>query len=191
MANHSARATLGCVVRAGKSYQGKQGPNCTPGISADSVGSQALWLGSVTLPPRGGRTKAHLHDNHESAFYLLGGEEVELWTGEQLEHRDVAHAGDYLYIPAGVPHVAVNRGETPAVFVGAQTDPNEQKSAKRSEDVIAIRVYFELETRAPWFFARDVGMNDLWVDLLVDSDDLRAAASSLRGDLAKFPPHQA
>ena len=124
----SARVNLGCVVRAGESYQGKQGPNYTPGISAGSVGSRALWLGSVTLPPRGGRTKAHIHENHESAFYMLSGDEVELWTGEQLEYREVARAGDYLYIPAGVPHVAVNRGETPAVFVGARTDPNEQES---------------------------------------------------------------
>ena len=41
---------------------------------------------------------------------------------------DVAHPGDYLYIPAGVPRVAVNRGETAAVFVGTRTDPNEQGS---------------------------------------------------------------
>ena len=34
---------------------------------------------------------------------------------------------EYAY-PAGVPHVAVNRGETPAVFVAARTDPNEQES---------------------------------------------------------------
>ena len=61
----------------------------------------------------------------------------------------------------------------------------------RSEDVITIRVYFELESRPPWFFAREAGMNDLWVDLLVDSDDLRAAASSVRSDLAKYPPRQA
>jgi uncharacterized RmlC-like cupin family protein len=27
-----------------------------------------------------------------------------------------------------VPHVAVNRGEVPAVFVAARTDPNEQES---------------------------------------------------------------
>jgi oxalate decarboxylase/phosphoglucose isomerase-like protein (cupin superfamily) len=82
----------------------------------------------VTLPPNGGRTKAHIHENHESAFYLISGEDVEVWTGEQLEHRDVAHAGDYLYFPAGVLHMAVNRGETPAVFVVARTDPNEQES---------------------------------------------------------------
>ncbi len=92
--NSSARAKLGCVVRAGESYQGKQGPDYTPGISAESAGSQAIWLGSGTLPPHGGRTKAHLHENHETAIYLLNGDEVELWTGEQLEHREVAYAGE-------------------------------------------------------------------------------------------------
>ena len=121
-------AKIGRVVHAGAPYEGKQGPNYTPGVSAETVESRALWLGSVTPPRRGGRTKAHVHDHHESAFYLVGGDEVELWTGDQLEHREVARAGDYLYIPAGVPHVAVNRGESPAVFVGARTDPNDQES---------------------------------------------------------------
>jgi uncharacterized RmlC-like cupin family protein len=116
------------VVHAGERYQGKQGPDYTPGISAESVGAHALWLGSVTIPPAGGRTRAHVHESHESAFYLVSGDEVELYTGEDLEHREVAGAGDYLYIPAGVPHVAVNRGSTPAVFIGARTDPNEQES---------------------------------------------------------------
>jgi len=120
-------ASVGRVVRAGESYVGKQGPRYTPGVSAETVGSQGLWLGSVTLPP-GGRTRAHVHEAHESAFYMVSGDQAELWTGARLEHREVAHAGDYLYIPAGVPHVAVNRGETPAVFVGARTDPREQES---------------------------------------------------------------
>src|SRR3712207_9276017 len=54
----SARANFASVVRAGESYHGKQGLDYTPGVSAESVGSQAIWLGSVTLPPKGGRTKA-------------------------------------------------------------------------------------------------------------------------------------
>jgi uncharacterized RmlC-like cupin family protein len=121
------KANLGRVIRAGQDYVGKQGLRYTPGISAESVGARALWLGS-TVVPSGGRTKAHVHERHESAFYLISGEEVELWTGDRLEHREVAHAGDYLYIPAGVPHVAVNRGKSSAVVVGARTDPNEQES---------------------------------------------------------------
>ena len=128
MAESARLKNVGGVLRAGESYQGKQGPDYVPGVSAETVGSQALWLGSVALPPRGGRTKAHMHENHESALYLMSGEDVEVYTGEQLEHRDVARAGDYLYFPAGVPHVAVNRGEAPAVFIAARTDPNEQES---------------------------------------------------------------
>ncbi len=130
------RSKLGRVVRAGDSYAGRQGLNYTPGISAATVGSRALWVGSVVLPP-GGRTKAHAHENHESAFYLVSGDEVELWTGAELEDKAVAHAGDYLYIPPGVPHVAVNRSGTPALFVGARTDPNEQESVVMRPDLEA------------------------------------------------------
>ena len=101
------------------------------------MGSRAIWLGTATLPPRGGRTKAHLHESHETALYMVSGDEVELWTGEQLEHREVARAGDYAYIPAGVPHVAVNRTETPAEFVAARTDPNEQESVVMRPDLEA------------------------------------------------------
>jgi uncharacterized RmlC-like cupin family protein len=133
----TTRHNAGFVVRAGKTYHGKQGPDYPPGISAESVGAKALWLGSVTIPPGGGRTKAHVHENHESAFYLMSGGEVELWTGDELEHREIAGQGDYLYVPAGVPHVAVNRGESPAVFVGARTDPNEQESVVMRPDLDA------------------------------------------------------
>ncbi|CAM3263497.1 cupin domain-containing protein [Deinococcus deserti] len=115
------------VVHGQQAYRGKQGLDYTPGISATSVGSRALWLGAVTIPP-GGRTKAHVHEQHESAFYLVSGEEVELWIGNALEHRHLAHPGDYLYIPPGIPHVAVNRTPVPAFFVGARTDPSEQES---------------------------------------------------------------
>ena len=128
MAKSARTENLGGVVLGGELYRGKQGLDYTPGVSAETVGSRALWLGSVTLPPAGGRTKAHIHEQHESAFCMITGEEVDVYTGEQLEHRDVAHAGDYLYFPAGVPHVVVNRSEAPAVFVGARTDPNEQES---------------------------------------------------------------
>ena len=56
-----------------------------------------------------------------------------------------------------------------------------------SEGTITLRVNFELESRPPWFFADAAGMNDLWIDLRVDNDDLRAAAEGLRRELARFP----
>src|SRR5215217_6261451 len=123
--NSSTGATKGSIVPAGDRYRGKQGLDYTPGVSAEIVGARALWLGSVTLPP-GGRTNAHIHEQHESAFYLVSGDEVEQWSGEKLEHLEIARVGDHIYVPAGVPHVAVNRTSTPAFLVGARTDPNEQ-----------------------------------------------------------------
>ena len=135
--DQSLRADFASVVRGGESYHGKQGLDYTPGVSAQSAGSRAIWLGSVTLPPHGGRTKAHLHENHETALYLISGDEAELWTGEQLEHREIVRAGDYVYIPAGVPHVAVNRTERTMAFIAARTDPKEQESVLLRPDLEA------------------------------------------------------
>jgi uncharacterized RmlC-like cupin family protein len=124
----SKEGKVGRVVRGSESYVSKQGSIYAPGISAETVGAKVLFLGLVTLPPEG-RTKSHTHEHHESAFYMLSGEEVELWTGDQLEQKEVAHAGDYLFIPANVPHVAVNRSKTtPAVFVGVRNEPTAQES---------------------------------------------------------------
>lgn len=118
----------GRVVRGASPYESQQGTAYAPGISAETVGARGVFLGLVTLPP-GARTKAHVHERHESAFYLLSGEAVELWTGDALEHREIATPGDFLFIPANVPHVAVNRSETqPAVFVGVRNEPTAQES---------------------------------------------------------------
>ena len=91
----------------------------------------------VTLPAWE-RTKAHAHERHESALYMLSGEDVELWTGPRLEHREVARPGDYLFVPAGMPHVAVNRSGTPAVFVGARNEATAQESVLLLSDLDAL-----------------------------------------------------
>jgi uncharacterized RmlC-like cupin family protein len=118
----------GCVVNGtAEGYVSEQGSIYEPGVSAETVGAKALFLGLVTLPP-GGRTKSHIHEHHESAFYMLSGPEAELWTGERLEHKDIAHPGDFLFIPAKVPHVAVNRSDTAAVFVGVRNEATAQES---------------------------------------------------------------
>ena len=115
------------AVRGCEPYTSAQGSRYAPGVSAETTGASALFLGLVTLPA-GERTKAHVHERHESAHYMLSGEEVELWTGAQLQQRDVVRPGDYLFVPAGMPHVAVNRGRSPAVFVGARNEPTAQES---------------------------------------------------------------
>jgi uncharacterized RmlC-like cupin family protein len=80
----------------------------------------------VKLPP-GARAKAHLHANHESAAYVISGE-IEMLHGDKLQHRTVVHAGEFVYIPAGVPHLPINASQSEAVGIIARTDPNEQES---------------------------------------------------------------
>jgi uncharacterized RmlC-like cupin family protein len=116
-----------CVVRAGAGYEGVQGLSYSAGISTESAGARGLCLHTLVIPP-GGRARAHLHAQHESAIYIVSGES-EMWWGEGLTHHDVLWAGDFVYIPAGVPHLPGNPSATEqAVAVVARTDPNEQES---------------------------------------------------------------
>jgi len=114
------------VLRGGEGYRGKQGLAYAAGVSAQSAGAQGLCLHPLTIPP-GGRAKAHRHEAHESAIYTISGT-CELWWGEGVVHRDEVGPGDIVYIPAGVPHLPVNRSDQPVAAVVARTDPNEQES---------------------------------------------------------------
>jgi len=114
------------VIRAADTYDGKQGLTYFCGVAAETVGSKGICMHLLTIPP-GGRAKAHLHENHETALYLLAGETITLY-GERLEHCMHSRAGDLVYIPAGVPHLPVNLSDEPASAVVARTDPNEQES---------------------------------------------------------------
>ena len=114
-------------MRAAAGYRVKQGADYEPGVSAETVGSQVIWLGMMTLPP-GARTKAHVHQHHETALYMMSGDVLELWTGDNLEHCDNVRPGDYIYIPSNVLHVAVNRGISPAIFLGSRNEATAAES---------------------------------------------------------------
>jgi uncharacterized RmlC-like cupin family protein len=115
------------LIRPAVPYDGKQGFSYLEGISKESAGAQGIAMMLLTVPP-GGRAKAHMHEGHETAIYVLSGE-VETFYGAHLEHRVITKAGDMFYIPAGVPHLPVNRSTTESCSaVIARTDPNEQES---------------------------------------------------------------
>ena len=95
------------------------------GICGASAGARGLSMHLVVIPP-GARSEPHLHEGHETAIYVLQGR-VETCYGEGLAQRVVSEPGDFLFIPPGVPHVAINLSETePARAVVARTDPAEQ-----------------------------------------------------------------
>lgn len=130
--------TKQCVlVQAGEAAEGRTGVTYAAGISATSAGAKRLCLQLATLPP-GARARAHQHDEHESAAYVIEGEMV-LWFGERLEQKLVARPGDFVYIPSGVPHLVINGSEAgPAVAVLARTDPNEQEDLTELPELDAL-----------------------------------------------------
>lgn len=68
------------------------------------------------------------------------------------------------------------------------TEPNLSFKVRENFGASAtLRVYFELESRPPWAAKGWVGERDVWLDLRVRPEDLRAAADSLRADLVRYP----
>ncbi len=115
------------VIQGGEHYHGRQRLDYSPGVTAQTAGSKGLSMHIVTIAPLG-RAKPHLHAHHESAIYVLSGK-AGMWYGEDLREHVWLRAGDFVYIPANLPHLPYNPSDTePCVGLVARTDPNEQES---------------------------------------------------------------
>lgn len=114
------------LIRGGEAFHGKQDLDYFAGVSAQSADSQAICMHMVVLPP-GAKAKAHYHEAHETAIYMLEGV-TEMHYGANLEKHMRVEQGDYLYIPAGMPHQPYNPTDKVARAILARTDPNEQES---------------------------------------------------------------
>ena len=115
------------IISGGETYQGKQGISFFSGVSLQTAGSAGLCMHMLEIPP-GGRAKSHRHENHETAIYVLSGVSG-CWWGEGLTEHFDCKAGDFVYIPANVPHLPYNPSATePCVAIISRTDPNEQES---------------------------------------------------------------
>ena len=114
------------IRNGGETYHGKQGFDYFAGISRESSESDAICMHLLTIPP-GTSAKPHYHANHETAIFVLEGYS-EMRHGPHLEYMMKINAGDYVYIPAGVPHQPYNPTDKPVQAVIARTDPNEQES---------------------------------------------------------------
>ena len=95
------------------------------GISGQTVGARGLSMHLVVIPP-GGRSEPHSHVGYETGIYVLEGRVRTRW-GAALEHEVVSEAGDFLFVPPGVPHEAINLSATePARAIVARNDCAEQ-----------------------------------------------------------------
>lgn len=80
------------------------------GISANTVGSKGLSMHVIVVPP-GGHAEPHVHVGYETGIYVLEGR-VETRYGPGLRESVVTEAGDFLFVPPGVPHQPFNLSET-------------------------------------------------------------------------------
>jgi uncharacterized RmlC-like cupin family protein len=96
------------------------------GVSSDSVGALGLSMHLVVIPP-GARAEPHFHEGHETAIYVLQGR-VETRYGPGLSQSVISEAGDFLFIPPGMPHEAINLSATePARAIVSRNDAAEQE----------------------------------------------------------------
>ena len=68
--------------------------------------SSPMWGGLFLVEP-GARTGIHHHGEQHTIAYVLSGSSYVRW-GEQGEFDATLHAGDFLYVPAWLPHQEIN-----------------------------------------------------------------------------------
>jgi uncharacterized RmlC-like cupin family protein len=94
------------------------GTDQTPGSQrraaiASEVGvTSALWGGTFEVEP-GARTGVHHHGSQETVAFVLSGT-CEIRWGEKGEFTARAQAGDFIHVPAFLPHMEINPSEVDA-----------------------------------------------------------------------------
>jgi uncharacterized RmlC-like cupin family protein len=113
------------VVRSGAAYEGKQGLTYLSGLTGETVGSQGISMTVLTLPD-GARANSHLHQDVETAVYVIDGR-AEMFYGVRLEEHLDCESGDYVYIPANVAHLVMNRSGAATTALVAHTAASDQE----------------------------------------------------------------
>lgn len=104
------------------SERGPQDQLLFPVVNTALAGSRQLSTGMVFMPPSK-VSRLHLHEDHEIIIVVLEGYAATL-MGPQLEPL-VHGPGDFVFIPKGVEHVAINLSqETRVVALEARSDPD-------------------------------------------------------------------
>ncbi|HYD94442.1 MAG TPA: cupin domain-containing protein [Noviherbaspirillum sp.] len=113
------------AVRPGPEVMTRQRLPYFVGISGDTVNASGLSMHLVVIPP-GARAEPHIHIGYETGIYVLEGTVCTRW-GPSLEHETISRAGEFLFVPPGVPHEAINlSADMPARAVVARNHPAEQ-----------------------------------------------------------------
>ena len=93
-------------------------------ISQATTGAHNIYMGVFRVPP-GARSRAHYHENCETAVYVLRGD-IEVRWGDHLEQVVEIGPGDMVYVPPRETHILQNLSDAePAEYVVARDSPTE------------------------------------------------------------------
>jgi uncharacterized RmlC-like cupin family protein len=94
-------------------------------ISGGLTGSQRLWMGGNTVAP-GQKSADHHHGEADSGIYVVSGHPRFAFLVDGAERHIDAGPGDFIYVPAWVPHREENpSADEEAVVVLARSTPEE------------------------------------------------------------------
>jgi uncharacterized RmlC-like cupin family protein len=93
-----------------------------PGVTADTAGASRIWLGLVTAAPHE-KGPPHHHGEAETAAYILSGR-VRVYFGEGFKEYVEGGPGDFLFVPAYLPHIEANPYDEPQQAVLARSPDN-------------------------------------------------------------------
>lgn len=79
-------------------------------VCAQTGVSSQIWGGTFLVEP-GAHTGIHHHGEQDTIVYVLAGESLVRW-GEQGEQQATARAGDFVHVPAWLPHMEINPSAT-------------------------------------------------------------------------------
>ncbi len=107
--NHiGSRTTISVIHPRKLSSETSQTPGSLrmSAISATQGIASPIWAGTFIVEPSA-RTDIHHHGKQDTIVYVLEGESFVRW-GDHGEHSATAKAGDFLHVPAWLPHQEIN-----------------------------------------------------------------------------------
>ncbi len=105
-----------CTIAVVRADEQSDETSQTPGslrlsaISSEHRVASSMWAGTFVVQPAAS-TGIHHHGKQETVVYVLEGESLVRW-GDSGEHSAVVKAGDFLHVPAWLPHQEINPSKT-------------------------------------------------------------------------------
>jgi uncharacterized RmlC-like cupin family protein len=143
------------TIKVGHPHEFSQQTSQTPGsmrlsaISADHGVTSSQWGGIFEVEPLA-KTDIHHHGEQDTVVYVLEGEAFVRW-GNYGEHSVTVRRGDFLHVPAWLPHQEANlsqedsfrwvvvRSTSEPIVVNLPEDFWEAKSHKASQQSVKMR----------------------------------------------------